>query len=154
MFVDDDEEAPLLDENESASEPHRVPTDLIKRTTMAGPRRTNGCNAASLLVRFDEYWPFASTVVAYYYIKNGSRISHEAHLVTSSVERWLQHDFDLKPDPGVHEVCAQIIRQPELRHQVCRVIVDRLECPFPEQNRVPPLHFSLFYISFAFFISR
>ncbi|VDP34326.1 unnamed protein product [Heligmosomoides polygyrus] len=78
-------------------------------TILKGPNsRTNGCDAASLLVHFDEHWPFLSTVVVYYYVRDGPRISHDSHLVTASVQRWLQHEFNLSPQPGAHEVCAQV----------------------------------------------
>lgn len=106
--------------------------------------RTNGCDAASLLVHFDEHWPFLSTVVVYYYVRDGPRISHDSHLVTASVQRWLQHEFNLSPQPGAHEVCAQITGRPDIRQRVCRMVVDRLQCPFPRMSSAtsglfPPL---------------
>ncbi|KAK5964679.1 hypothetical protein GCK32_021731, partial [Trichostrongylus colubriformis] len=95
---------------------------------------TDGCEEASLLVRFHEYWPFTSTVVIHYYVKDGQRISYDSHLVTADVEKWLEHDFKLKAEPGVHEVCVQMSGRPEIRHRVCRVVVDRMQCPFPQSS--------------------
>ncbi|EYC29279.1 hypothetical protein Y032_0006g2882 [Ancylostoma ceylanicum] len=113
--------------------------------------RTNGCDQASLLARFDEYWPYSSTVALHYIVRDGRRISHEDHLITTSVERWLQHDFALHPQPGIHEICAQIIGKPHIRHRVCRIVVDRLECPFPQTSHAAALRLPFVYLAFAFF---
>ncbi|KAK6729423.1 hypothetical protein RB195_006464 [Necator americanus] len=79
--------------------------------------RTNGCDRASLLVRLDEYWPYSSTVALHYYVRDGRRISYDGHLITASVERWLQHDFALQAEPGIHEICAQMVGKPHIRHR-------------------------------------
>ncbi|KAJ1362081.1 hypothetical protein KIN20_021497 [Parelaphostrongylus tenuis] len=96
--------------------------------------KTNGCEDASLLVRYEEHWPYSSTLIIHYYIRDYHRIVHEEHLVTANVDRWLQHDFVLHPKLGVHEVCAQMTDKPRNRHRVCRIVVNRMECPFPKWN--------------------
>ncbi|XGW25088.1 hypothetical protein V3C99_006478 [Haemonchus contortus] len=109
--------------------------------------RTDGCEDASLLIRFHEYWPLTSTITIYYYIKDGQRISYDSHLVTASVNGWLQQDFSLIPEPGIHEVCVKLNGQPEIRHRVCRVVVDRAECPFPQSSNAAILPiFSFVYL--------
>ncbi|CAJ0592872.1 unnamed protein product [Cylicocyclus nassatus] len=114
--------------------------------------KTNGCDQASVLARFDEYWPYSSSVDLHYFIRDGRRILYEGHLVTTSVERWLQYDFALRPQPGVHEICAQIIGLPHIRHRVCHVVVDRLECPFPANSPASTLPPTVIYLAaFMFF---
>ncbi|KJH42288.1 hypothetical protein DICVIV_11722 [Dictyocaulus viviparus] len=107
---------------------------------------TNGCDNTSLLVRYDEYWPYSSTLVIYYHIRERERVLYEEHLVTTSVERWLQYDFLLHPLPGLHEVCVQMTSTPHLLQRLCRVIVNHSECPYPQINN------STVYISLTTYI--